>query len=92
MDSKKAIITVTSIDRVGIVAAVTTLLASLNINILDISQTIMEQIFTMTLLVDTAEANRPFDEIRVLLKEHGEAQNLNIRIQREDTFTAMHRI
>ena len=88
----KAIMTVVGPDRVGIVAGVTTLLASLNINILDLSQTIMGGIFTMTLLVDTAEANRPFDEIRACLKEHGEAQDLSIRIQREDTFTAMHRI
>jgi len=88
----RAIMTVVGPDRVGIVAGVTTLLASLNINILDLSQTIMGGIFTMTLLVDTAEANRPFDEIREELKKHGEEQNLNIRIQREDTFTAMHRI
>ena len=88
----KAIMTVVGPDRVGIVAGVTTLLASLNINILDLSQTIMDGIFTMTLLVDTAAANRPFDEIRTMLKEHGTEQNLNIRIQREDTFTAMHRI
>ena len=92
MDSKKAIITVTSIDRVGIVAAVTTLLASLNINILDISQTIMEQIFTMTLLVDVRAANRPFEEINAELTEFGARENLSIRIQREDIFTAMHRI
>ena len=88
----KAIMTVVGPDRVGIVAGVTTLLASLNINILDLSQTIMGGIFTMTLLVDTAEANRPLDEIRTALKEHGEERSLNIRIQREDTFTAMHRI
>ena len=88
----RAVMTVIGPDRVGIVAGVTTLLASLNINILDLSQTIMSGIFTMTLLVDTAEANRPFDEIREELKKHGEERNLNIRIQREDTFTAMHRI
>ena len=88
----KAIMTVIGTDHVGIIAGVTTLLASLNINILDLSQTIMDDIFTMTLLVDTAAANRPFDEIRTMLKEHGAEQNLNIRIQREDTFTAMHRI
>ena len=84
--------TVIGPDHVGIIAGVTTLLASLNINILDLSQTIMGGIFTMTLLVDTAESNCPFDEIRATLKEHGEQQDLNIRIQREDTFTAMHRI
>ena len=88
----KAIMTVVGPDRVGIVAGVTTLLAALNINILDLSQTIMGGIFTMTLLVDTAEANRPFDEIRGALREYGDRENLNIRIQREDTFTAMHRI
>lgn len=88
----RAVMTVIGPDRVGIVAGVTTLLASLNINILDLSQTIMSGIFTMTLLVDTAEANRPFDEIREELKKHGEERSLSIRIQREDTFTAMHRI
>ena len=88
----RAIMTVVGPDRVGIVAGVTTLLASLNINILDLSQTSMGGIFTMTLLVDTAEANRPFDEIRTELKEYGDRENLSIRIKREDTFTAMHRI
>ncbi len=88
----RAIMTVIGPDHVGIIAGVTTLLASLNINILDLSQTIMSGNFTMTLLVDTAEANCSFDEIRASLKAHGEAQNLSIRIQREDTFTAMHRI
>ena len=88
----RAIMTVVGPDRVGIVAGVTTLLASLNINILDLSQTIMGGIFTLSLLVDTAESNCPFDEIRTALKEHGEERSLNIRIQREDTFTAMHRI
>ena len=88
----KAIMTVIGPDHVGIIAGVTTLLASLNINILDLSQTIMGGMFTMTLLVDTAEANCPFDEIRSALKKYGDGENLSIRIQREDTFTAMHRI
>lgn len=88
----KAIMTVIGPDRVGIVAGVTTLLAGLNINILDLSQTIMDGMFTMTLLVDTATANCPFEDIRAALKAHGEKQNLDIRIQREDIFTAMHRI
>ena len=88
----KAIMTVIGPDHVGIIAGVSALLASLNINILDLSQTIMSGMFTMTLLVDTAEANRPFEEVRTELSAHGEANNLDIRIQREDTFTAMHRI
>ena len=88
----KAIMTVVGPDRVGIVAGVTTLLASLNINILDLSQTIMDGIFTMTLLVDVRAANRPFEEINAELTEFGARENLSIRIQREDIFTAMHRI
>ena len=89
---KKSVMTVIGPDHVGIIAGVSALLAKLNINILDLSQTIMGGMFTMTLLVDTAEANCPFEEIRAALKAHGEEQNLEIRIQREDTFTAMHRI
>lgn len=88
----RAIMTVIGPDRVGIIASVSALLASLNINILDLSQTIMEGIFTMTLLVDTSRANCNFDAIRAALSAHGEKENLDIRIQREDTFTAMHHI
>lgn len=88
----KAVMTVIGPDRVGIIASVSTLLASLNVNILDLSQTIMEGLFTMTMLVDTAASDRPFEELRTALGEHGRRENLDIRIQREDTFTAMHRI
>ena len=88
----KAVMTVIGPDRVGIIASVSTLLASLNVNILDLSQTIMEGLFTMTMLVDTAAAEKPFEELRTALSEHGRRENLDIRIQREDTFTAMHRI
>ncbi|MCD8358338.1 MAG: ACT domain-containing protein [Oscillospiraceae bacterium] len=88
----RAVMTVIGPDRVGIIASVSALLASLNINILDLSQTIMGGIFTMTILVDTAEANCPFEEVRAALSAHGERENLHIRIQREDTFAAMHRI
>ena len=88
----KAIMTVIGPDRVGIVAAASALLASLNINILDISQTIMGDIFTMTLLVDLGAANRPFEEITAAMTAFGEKENLSVRIQREEIFSAMHRI
>ena len=88
----RAVMTVIGPDRVGIIASVSTLLASLNVNILDLSQTIMEGLFTMTVLVDTAASAKPFEELRAALSAHGERENLDIRIQREDTFTAMHRI
>ena len=88
----RAVMTVIGPDRVVIIASVSTLLASLNVNILDLSQTIMEGLFTMTMLVDTAAAEKPFEDLRAALGEHGRRENLDIRIQREDTFTAMHRI
>ncbi len=88
----KAIMTVIGEDRVGIVANVSCLLAEMGVNILDISQTIMEGIFTMTILVDTATSSHSFDEISSALSARGEESGLSIRIQRRDLFTAMHRI
>lgn len=88
----KAIMTVIGEDRVGIVANVSCLLADMGVNILDISQTIMEGIFTMTILVDTATSSHSFDEISAALSARGEESGLSIRIQRRDLFTAMHRI
>ena len=88
----KAIMTVIGPDRVGIIAEVSALLAAKNVNILDLSQTIMDDIFTMTILVDTAIANCSFDELSSALEAKGTDMGLSIRIQRRDLFTAMHRI
>jgi len=88
----KAIMTVIGADRVGIVADVATLLAKMGVNILDINQTIMDGIFTMTILVDTATSSHSFEEISSALTEKGEEMALSIRIQRREVFTAMHRI
>ncbi len=88
----KAIMTVTAQDRVGIIASVCSLLASMEVNILDINQTVMQGIFTMTLLVDTSTSKNTFDEIRTALINRGETENLNIHIQRADIFNAMHRV
>ena len=88
----KAIMTVTAKDRVGIIASVCSLLASMGVNILDINQTVMQGIFTMTLLVDTSTSQNSFDEIRSALIQRGEAEDLKIHIQREDIFNAMHRV
>ena len=88
----KAVITVSGRDRVGIIADVCTLLSELGVNILDLSQTVMQGIFTMTLLVDTATSSHTFDEIRDAVSQKGEAMNMVIHIQREDIFDAMHRV
>lgn len=88
----RAIVTVTGKDRVGIIAEVCSLIASLHVNILDINQTVMQEFFTMTMLVDASTTERPFDEIREALSKQGAETGLSIRIQREDIFDAMHRI
>ena len=84
----KAIVTVIGKDQVGITAAVCSLLAQHNINILDISQTILQDYFTMVMLVDTSACQLSIGE----LEQAGREQGLSIRIQREDIFNAMHRI
>ena len=88
----KAIMTVIGADRVGIIASISSLLCSMNVNILDLSQTIMGGVFTMTILVDTSASPLPFEEIRDALSRRGEEEALTVRIQRADIFTAMHRI
>ena len=88
----KAIVIVIGKDRVGITAAVCALLAQHNINILDISQTVLQDYFTMVMLVDTAACTASIGEMADLLEQAGKEQELSIRIQREDIFNAMHRI
>ena len=88
----KAIVTVIGKDQVGIIASVCALLSEKNVNVMDISQTIMQEYFTMIMLVDVSAANVPFAQLRDELAAAGEARSLDIRIQREDIFNAMHRI
>ena len=88
----RAIVTVIGKDTVGIIARVCTLLADNQVNILDISQTVMQEYFTMIMLVDTEKCTVSFLELERQLKQQGEEMGLSIRIQREDIFNAMHRI
>ena len=88
----KAIVTVVGKDQVGIIAGVCNTLAASNINVLDISQTIMEGYFTMMMVVDLALCPTAFDELSRGMKEYGERQGLSVRIQREDIFDAMHKL
>ena len=88
----KAIVTVIGKDRVGITASVCSLLAQHNINILDISQTVLQEYFTMVMLVDLSACKDSIGEMADLLDKAGKEQELSIRIQREDIFNAMHRI
>ncbi len=88
----RAIVTVIGKDTVGIIARVCALLSEHQVNVLDISQTVLQEYFTMIMLVDTKDADLPFAELAELLKKEGEAKGLSIRMQREDIFNAMHRI
>ena len=88
----KAIVSVFAKDAKGITAYVTNLLAQQEINILDISQTLMQEYFAMIMLVDLSDCKMPFDELLRHLKEKGEERALDIHIQRQDIFEAMHRI
>ena len=88
----KAIVTVVGKDRVGIIAGVCTQLASYNVNVLDISQTVMQGYFTMMMAVDISAASMPLAQLAKELENQGKEMNLSIRLQREDIFEAMHRI
>ena len=88
----KAVVTVVGQDRTGIIAGVSGYLSDKKINILDISQTIMQEIFTMIMLVDTAEMKLEFTDFSDKLKAYGEERNLKIHVMHEDIFNSMHRI
>ena len=88
----RAIVTVIGRDRVGIIAAVCALLSEKNVNVLDISQTILQEYFTMIMLVDVSKATVPFAQLKEELAAAGTERELDIRIQREDIFNAMHRL
>jgi ACT domain-containing protein len=87
-----AIVTVVGKDRVGIIAAVCTKLAQCNINILDISQTILQGEFTMVMAIDVDGSNLSVSELSREMSALGTEMNLSIRLQREDIFNAMHSI
>jgi ACT domain-containing protein len=88
----KAIVTVVGKDRVGIIAGVCLELANYNVNVLDISQTVMQGYFTMMMAVDVSACKVPLAEFCKIMDAKGQEMGLNIRVQREDIFEAMHRV
>ncbi len=88
----KAIVTVVGKDRVGIIAAVCAQLAAFNVNVLDISQTVMQGYFTMMMAAEISECNVPVAELARKMEAVGKEMNLSIHVQREDIFQAMHRV
>ena len=88
----KAIVTVVGKDQVGIIAGVCNRLAEHNINVLDISQTVMQGYFTMMMVVDTSACTVPLAQLCDRMEAAGKDMGLSIKVQREDIFQAMHRI
>ena len=89
---KKIVVTVIGADSVGIVAGVTKELAVQNINILDISQTILDDIFDMVLICDMKKAKGTLKDVQEGMSAVGKQMGVDIRVQRADIFYAMHRI
>lgn len=88
----RAIVTVIGQDRVGIVAKVATTLAECGANIEDISQTLMQGLFTMIMLVSLDESRADFATVQQRLRQTGDELQMKIELQHEDVFRFMHRI
>lgn len=88
----RAVITVVGHDKIGIIAEVSRVLAENRINILDISQTIMQDMFTMIMLVSLEQTDTSYKAVSDTLEALGNTLGLSIRIQHEDLFRSMHRI
>lgn len=91
-EGKRLIITVLGHDKVGIIAMISAILAEAGINILDISQTILQEFFTMVMVVDTSGSRTDIVALRDVLTRKGEEMGLKITVQHEDIFKFMHRI
>ena len=90
--SNRVVVTVVGEDRVGIIAAVATIVAEAGGNILDINQGVMQEFFVMTMMVDLARASVPFDVLQERLVAKGAELALRVDAQHEDVFKFMHRI
>ncbi len=88
----KAVLTVVGNDKPGIIASVSGLLAENEVNIEDISQTIMQDKFTMIMYVNIANAKVNLEELKNLMRALGEKIGVNVHVQHEDIFNAMHKI
>jgi len=88
----KAIVTVSGKDKTGIIAGVSEVLSGNGVNILDISQTVLQDYFAMIMLVDLTGCGVSFSVLRERLETIGKQLNMDVRIMREEIFDAMHRL
>lgn len=91
-ESEIFIVTVTGDDRVGIIARIAIAMAEVNINIVDVKQNIMEDVFVMTMACDIAASTISLKQVRAILQEISQEMGLEITVQNEAIFKAMHRI
>ena len=91
-EMKKAVVTVLGLDSKGIIAKVSGVLYENNVNILDISQTVLSDFFNMVMIVDVSEPQCSFAELNERLNALGEELGMQIRIQRSEIFEAMYQI
>lgn len=89
---QRIVVSVLGRDRVGIIAGVAGTLAEHNANILDISQTILQGMFTMVMMVDISACNVDFNRLKDLLDKKGRELGVRIHAQREEAFSFMHRL
>ena len=92
MSKEHVVVTVIGLDKTGIVASISNILAENNVNIEDISQTILDKYFAMIMLVDIAQSRISLEELQKLLSSKGAAMNVDVKVQHENVFKAMHRI
>ena len=88
----RAVITVIGKDMVGILASISGICAEANVNISDVTQSILQDMFCMIMMVDIAQSRIPFAELSKQLKEKGEGMGVAVNIMHEDIFNSMHRI
>ncbi|MDP7976746.1 MAG: ACT domain-containing protein [TACK group archaeon] len=89
---ENAVVVVVGADKPGIVAGISSELASHNVNIVDISQTVLRGIFAMIMIVDISESKMPLSELRKKLQERGKELNVEVLVYHEDVFRYMERI
>ena len=88
----RAVITVIGKDMVGILARVSSICAEYNVNVVDVTQSILQDLFAMIMMVDISKCSVPFQELSDSLSSIGEEMGMTIHVMHEDIFNSMHRI
>lgn len=88
----KAVVAVIGKDTVGILAKISSICASDNVNVMDVTQTIMQDMFAMTMLIDISKCTEEYSLLADKLKKAGEEMNLQVHVMHEDIFNSMHHV